>query len=153
MGTLVLTSLSISLGIFFCFVGTLKLTQVVSYEMHKDLKKNFAAQAKVFPVLPSFGVKVSPKLYREVVGWTEVVCGLALLFMPGHIKQVANVILFLTVSLAIFSHWKINDRLDRIAPAIVFALMLICRFAISLQHSRRKNRPAVDSSGLDRKAE
>jgi len=152
MAQMVLTALSISLGIFFCFVGTLKLTQVVSYEMHKDLKKNFAAQAKVFPLVPSLGVKVSPKLYREVVGWTEVICGLALLFMPGHIKQIANVILFLTVSLAIYSHWKINDRLDRIAPAIVFALMLICRFVISVQHTRRKNRPVVEST-VDRKAE
>ena len=37
MAQFVLTALSISLGVFFCFVGTLKLTQVVSYEMHKDL--------------------------------------------------------------------------------------------------------------------
>jgi ABC-type Fe3+ transport system permease subunit len=70
----------------------------------------------------------------------------------GHIKQVANAILFLTVSLAIYSHWKINDRLDRIAPAIVFALMLVCRFVISVQHTRRKNRPAVDASA-DRKTD
>ncbi|GAU98290.1 hypothetical protein RvY_09454 [Ramazzottius varieornatus] len=151
MAQMVLTALSLSLGVFFCFVGTLKLTQVVSYEMHKDLKKNFAAQAKVFPLASSLGVKVSPKLYREAVGWTEVICGLALLFMPGHIKQVANVVLFLTVSLAIFSHWKINDRLDRIAPAIVFALMLVCRFVISIQQSRRKAR--INDGGSDRKAE
>lgn len=151
MAQMVLTALSLSLGVFFCFVGTLKLTQVVSYEMHKDLKKNFAAQAKVFPLASSLGVKVSPKIYREAVGWTEVICGLALLFMPGHIKQAANVVLFLTVSLAIFSHWKINDRLDRIAPAIVFALMLVCRFVISIQQSRRKAR--VNDASADRKSE
>ncbi|XP_055332717.1 novel acetylcholine receptor chaperone-like [Paramacrobiotus metropolitanus] len=153
MAQMVLTALSISLGIFFCFVGTLKLTQVVSYEMHKDLKKNFAAQAKVFPVLSQLGVKVSPKVYREAVGWTEVVCGLALLLMPGAMKQIANVILFLVVSLAIYSHWKINDRLDRIAPAIVFALMLVCRFVINAQLARRKNSAASGENHVERKVD
>jgi len=153
MAQMVLTALSISLGLFFCFVGTLKLTQVVSYEMHKDLKKNFAAQAKVFPIANSLGLKVSPKLYREVVGWTEVICGLALLVMPSVVKQAANVILLFVVSLAIYSHWQINDRLDRIAPAIVFALMLICRFIINAQQLRRKNKPSTENGGIDRKVD
>ena len=73
------------------------------------------------------------------------------MLFAGHIKQAANVVLFLTVSLAIFSHWKINDRLDRIAPAIVFALMLVCRFVISIQQSRRKAR--VNDASADRKSE
>lgn len=37
MGSIVLKSLSVLLGIFFLFVGTLKISPVISKELHKDL--------------------------------------------------------------------------------------------------------------------
>jgi len=37
MGSIVLKSLSVLLGIFFVFVGTMKLTSHISKELHKDL--------------------------------------------------------------------------------------------------------------------
>lgn len=37
MGSVVLKSLSILLGIFFIFVGTMKLTSIISKDLHKDL--------------------------------------------------------------------------------------------------------------------
>lgn len=37
MGSIVLKSLSILLGVFFIFVGITKLTPFISKELHKDL--------------------------------------------------------------------------------------------------------------------
>lgn len=37
MGSIVLKSLSILLGVFFIFVGTMKLTSHISKDLHKDL--------------------------------------------------------------------------------------------------------------------
>lgn len=37
MGSVVLKSLSVLLGIFFVFVGTMKLTSHISKDLHKDL--------------------------------------------------------------------------------------------------------------------
>jgi len=37
MGSVVLKSLSILLGIFFVFVGTLKISSFISKDLHKDL--------------------------------------------------------------------------------------------------------------------
>lgn len=37
MGSIVLKSLSILLGVFFVFVGITKLTPFISKELHKDL--------------------------------------------------------------------------------------------------------------------
>lgn len=41
MGSIVLKSLSILLGVFFIFVGITKLTPFISKELHKDLVSRF----------------------------------------------------------------------------------------------------------------
>jgi hypothetical protein len=37
MGSVVLKSLSVLLGLFFIFIGTMKLSSIVSKDLHKDL--------------------------------------------------------------------------------------------------------------------
>lgn len=37
MGSVVLKSLSVLLGLFFIFIGTMKLTSFISKDLHKDL--------------------------------------------------------------------------------------------------------------------
>jgi len=37
MGSIVLKSLSVLLGVFFVFIGTMKLTSSISKDLHKDL--------------------------------------------------------------------------------------------------------------------
>ena len=41
MGSIVLKSLSVLLGIFFIFVGVMKITSQVSKDLHKDLVRIF----------------------------------------------------------------------------------------------------------------
>ena len=75
MAALVIRSLNILLGIFFTFLGTLKITPSISRDLHKDLRSEYAKFAKVLPGAKLAGVKVPSKWYRRGVGTIEIVCG------------------------------------------------------------------------------
>ena len=75
MAALVIRSLNVLLGIFFSFLGTLKITPAISRELHKDLRSEYAKFAKVLPGAKSLGYKVPSKYYRRGVGVLEILCG------------------------------------------------------------------------------
>jgi len=137
MKSIVLTVLSIFLGLFFLFVGVLKITPMVNREMHREIRKNFVKYAKAFPLASLVNVKVSPKVYRIAVGWIEIVAGFTLALIPGCLKQIANSVLLLLTLLALYTHSMVETKFERIAPSIVFTLMLICRLIVYYQIRRR----------------
>ncbi|XP_064541689.1 novel acetylcholine receptor chaperone isoform X1 [Drosophila montana] len=137
--TIVLRSLSILLGLFFIFVGTLKLTPHISKDLYKDLRTEYVKYAKVFPLTALFGVKIPSKWYRRTVGILEIVCGLAMALIPYHkIKNVANVLLLLLMLLGIYQHWMVSDPFERSGPALVFTFMLGGRLVVWYQTSRKE---------------
>uniref|UniRef100_T1JC91 Novel acetylcholine receptor chaperone n=1 Tax=Strigamia maritima TaxID=126957 RepID=T1JC91_STRMM len=138
MASVVLKTLSILLGLFFLFVGAMKLTPHISKDMHKDIRKGFIQYAKVFPLSQTLGFKVSSKVYRKCVGWAEVCCGFTLIFIPGFLKQVANLILLLMMLGAVYTHYAIGEKFERTAPSIVFTFMLACRFIIYVQDWQKR---------------
>ncbi|XP_054168732.1 novel acetylcholine receptor chaperone-like [Oppia nitens] len=138
MGSIVLTTLSVFLGMFFVFMGSIKVSQQVNREMHREIRRQFVQYAKVLPLAAQLGFKVSPKYYRLVIGWTELVAGLTLAFIPGKLKLVSNVLLVGITFGGIYTHVMIGDRFERIAPSIVFTLMLCCRLIVSYQVKRRE---------------
>nr|CAG4645936.1 EOG090X0IKQ [Lynceus sp. MCZ IZ 141354] len=144
MGVFVVKSLSVFLGLFFVFVGVLKLSPIVSRELHKDLRKEYVRYAKVFPLAQALNFKVPPKWYRRVVGGTEIMSGLILAFIPhGRLKQVANVTLILFMLGAIYTHWILDDKFERVAPALVFFFMLTCRLIVDWQLKYRASKAKV----------
>lgn len=156
MGSLVLTTLSVFLGMFFVFMGSIKLSQQINREMHREVRRQFVRYAKVVPFATALGLKVSPKHYRLFIGWLELIAGLSLAFIPGRVKQLSNVLLILMTFGGIYSHYMIGDKFESklslicslkelkiyivigIAPLIVFTLMLSCRLIISFQVKRRE---------------
>lgn len=137
--TIVLKSLSILLGLFFIFVGTLKLTPHISKDLYKDLRTEYVKYAKVFPLTALFGVKIPSKWYRRTVGILEIVCGLAMALIPYHkVKNVANVTLLLLMLLGIYQHWMVSDPFERSGPALVFTFMLGGRLVVWYQTSRKE---------------
>lgn len=137
MASLVLKTLSVLLGLFFIFVGIMKITPRLSKDMHKDIQKSFIRYAKVFPFSQTFGFKVPSKWYRRIVGALETVSGIALVFLPGVLKELANVIILVLMIGATYTHYIIGDRFERTAPAIVFTFMLTCRLVVYLQVQRK----------------
>ncbi|XP_059472726.1 novel acetylcholine receptor chaperone [Neocloeon triangulifer] len=154
MASIVLKSLSILLGLFFIFVGIMKITPKLSKDLHKDLRKEYVRYSKVFPLAQTLDFKVPSKWYRRVVGSLEVVCGLALTFVPfARVKQGANIILVVLMLMAVYSHYMVNDKFERIAPALVFFFMLVCRLVVDWQLRRKellKLEAAAATNGEDK---
>ncbi|RWS07890.1 transmembrane protein 35-like protein [Dinothrombium tinctorium] len=138
MGSIVLTTLSVFLGLFFLFVGSLKVTATINREMHREIRRNYIQYSRVFPFSQRFGFKVSPKVYRLAVGFVELFSGALLAFAPGFAKQLANTVLLVLTLNALYTHLAIDDKFERTAPSIVFSLMLSCRLIILWQVRRRE---------------
>lgn len=142
--TIVLKSLSVLLGLFFIFIGILKLTPFLSKDLYKDLRKEYVKYAKVFPLTGLMDVKVVSKWYRRCVGVLEVICGLAMALIPNHkIKNTANVTLLMLMLLAVYSHYMVSDPFERSGPALVFTFMLAGRLVVWYQTSRREAEAAL----------
>ncbi|CAH0386530.1 unnamed protein product [Bemisia tabaci] len=116
----------------------MKLTSFISKELHKDLRKEYVKYAKVFPFSEMFHFKIPAKWYRRVIGSLELICGLAMAIVPKDtVKQVANIILVFLMIMAVYSHYMVNDKFERIAPALVFFFMLTGRMVIDFQLKRK----------------
>jgi len=124
---------------FFLFVGTLKISPVISKELHKDLRKDYVKYAKVFPLSKTIDFKVPAKWYRRAVGGTEVLSGVCLAFVPyRNVKQGANITLLMSHLLAVYTHYAAKDKFERMAPALVFLFMLAGRLVIDYQLRRKE---------------
>ncbi|KAL2715650.1 transmembrane protein 35 [Vespula squamosa] len=108
-------------------------------------RKEYVKYAKVFPLSTTLDFKVPSKWYRRVVGSLEIICGLAM-----AIKNLSNAILLFLMLMAVYSHYMVNDRFERIAPALVFFFMLTGRLVIDWQ-LRRENAQPVAANGVDEK--
>ena len=139
MGSIVLHTLSIFLGLYFVLVGVLKVTPVLHSDMHRELRRQFVQFSKLVPLADHFGWNISPKVYRCCVGYTEICCGILLSLVPlRRLKQCANSVLLLLTILMIHAHYMNSDKFDRVAPALVFFFMLSCRLVVSWQVARRE---------------
>lgn len=123
--------------------------------------------AKIIPLARWLDVKIPSKWYRRIVGGLEIVCGIALTFIPhrklyinhdivftqcpliplssGRTKQLANWILLSLMIAAISLHWAVDDKLERSAPALV-SLMLTCRLVVEWQIERQDKAEAAKAS-------
>ncbi len=108
MANTVLMVLSMTIGFFFILVGSMKLTPAIHEEMYREMRKVFIRSAKIFPLVAQTGFKPNPHTYRSIVGTTEVVCGIMLSIIPGPLKQLANILLFILMVLSTYSHWMLK---------------------------------------------
>ncbi|XP_050422162.1 novel acetylcholine receptor chaperone [Adelges cooleyi] len=149
MGSIVLKSLSVLLGVFFLFVGTMKISPVINKELHKDLRKDYVSYAKVFPLSKMIDFKVPAKWYRRTVGAIEVFSGACLAFIPiRNVKNGANITLLLSHILAVYTHWAAKDKFDRMAPSLVFLFMLAGRLVIDYQIKRKERLESAEAKTL-----
>ncbi|ESO02554.1 hypothetical protein HELRODRAFT_65843 [Helobdella robusta] len=130
--------LSVTTGLFFVLIGTIKLSPLVNEEIYRDMRKNFIRFSKVFPLASITKFRPSPHALRRVVGVVEVVNGLVLTFVPGPLKQVANIGLLLSCLFSIYCHYMVHDSLDKMTSHLIFGLLLACRFIVRLQVNARE---------------
>ncbi|CAF3322297.1 unnamed protein product [Rotaria socialis] len=144
MGSLALTVLTLTLGMFFIFVGQFKITPQFFPDVHEDMRREFGRVNKVFPLYEMTGWRPFAKNYRMAVGITEVVCGAILVLIPGRLKQLANLILLVIMMGAVYTHYVLHDKFDRMAPGLVFGLLLLTRLIIYRQVAQREQRSSVE---------
>lgn len=102
------------------------------------MRKTFIRNAKVFPFAKLTGWKPSPHLYRKIFGGTEIICGITLVAIPGPLKDAANVVMLFMMMFDVYSHWALNEGLDKMSLSIVFLLLLTCRLIVYLQIKARE---------------
>ncbi|KAI2797323.1 PI-PLC X domain-containing protein 2, partial [Blomia tropicalis] len=141
IASIVLTTLSLFLGMFFFFMGVIKLSPALNVDIHREIRRRFVRYARVIPFLTvPFGIKISARTYRQTIGIIEIVAGLALAFLPDRIKLYMNLFLFSITFGAIYTHIAIEDEVDKMYPAIAFTIILICRLILYvLQCKQRKS--------------
>jgi len=123
---------------FFIFVGHFKVTPNFFPDIHEDMRREFGRVNKVFPFYEITGWRPFARNYRLAVGITEIVCGLILVLVPGRLKQLANVILLITMLGAVYTHYTLGDKFERMAPGLAFSLLLLTRLIIHRQVTQRE---------------
>ena len=68
-----------------------------------------------------------------------------MLHASGPIKEIANVILFGMMCGAVYIHFALKDGIEKMTPALVFGLLLGCRFIVHLQVKAREARQAREA--------
>ena len=56
----------------------------------------------------------------------------------GRLKQVANMVLFILMCGAVYTHWALKDKMEKMTPSLVFGLLLACRFIVYIQIKSRE---------------
>ncbi len=111
---LVLGILSVFLGLLFIFYGLLKVSTVISSEMHRELRRSFVKFSKVLPWTRLFGLKVPSRYLRLSVGYSEIIGGLVLVVAPWERVKLAANLLLLAVSLnATICNCLVDEAFDR----------------------------------------
>ncbi|KAH3726771.1 hypothetical protein DPMN_052640 [Dreissena polymorpha] len=150
MASFVLRVLAVTLGLFFIFIGLLKLSPAISLDLYREMRKQYIRMAKVFPLMSFTAWRPNAHTYRKVIAATEVTCGLVLVFIPGPLKIAANVLMILVNVNDIIANYQIKDGYQRMSLPIVFVLLLTCRLMIYYQELQREKaqsiKPAEDSS-------
>ncbi|AWP11880.1 putative transmembrane protein 35 [Scophthalmus maximus] len=136
--TVTIVALSFALGLFFVFMGTIKLTPRLSKDAYSEMKRAYKSYAKALPGLKKIGI--SSVLLRKIIGSLEVGCGVVLTLVPGRPKDVANFLLLLVMLAVLFFHQLVGDPLKRYAHALVFGILLTCRLLIARQSDERPER-------------
>jgi hypothetical protein len=57
-------------------------------------RKEYVKYAKVFPLSEALDFKVPSKWYRRTIGTLEIICGLAMAFVPSSMYHLLNAMLF-----------------------------------------------------------
>lgn len=68
----------------------------------------------------------------------ETVCGAILILIPGPLKEVACVLLFLLLVGAGYTHYALKDPFERLSPSLSFGLLIVCRMIILYQVNRKE---------------
>lgn len=135
-------SLGIFLGLLHIFFGVVSLTPSLNQDYHREMRANYHAFAKNLSFLHKFVDTLSLALYlRYLVAGLESVFGALLLenghFLKGDLSKIANIGLIIVDLVFVFFQFSVGSAYERIAPTIVFTLLLVTRLLIVEQSTKK----------------
>lgn len=138
--TITIYSLGIFLGLLHVFFGVMALTPMFSQDYHREMKINFNAYARGLTFLHSFIDKATLAYYmRLVMANLQTVFG-AMLMENNHFGlfgKSGNFGLIVLDIMLLFNQIMAGVSYERIAPTIVFTVLLIGRLIIIEQSTKR----------------
>lgn len=143
--TITLYSLGIFLGLIHIFFGVIALSPAVSQDYHREMKRNYYAFAKSLSLLHVYVDLPILALYlRYFLSSCQAVFGV-LLLENGHfgpIGKLGNVGLIAVDIIYLLLQLRVETSYQKIAPTLVFSLLLVTRLYFALQNSK-KMKPGV----------
>lgn len=133
-------SLGFFLGALHIFLGSVALTPLISQDYHREMKINFNAYAKSLSFLHQFVDKASLALFlRYALAASQTVFGL-MLVENGHFGvfgRLGNFGLLVVDFLLLALQLSVGTAYERLAPTLVFNVLLVTRLLIIEQSSKR----------------
>lgn len=138
--TITIYSLGIFLGLLHVFFGVMALTPMFSQDYHREMKINYNAYARGLSFLHSFIGQATLAYYmRLVVAALQTIFG-AMLMENNHFGlsgKNGNYGLIALNTFLLFNQLLVGVSYERIAPTLVFSVLLIGRLIIIEQSTKR----------------
>lgn len=139
--SLSILALAAILGVIHAFIGTVALTPVVSADYHRELKLTFNAFAKSLTFLHSYIDKGKlGLLLRYILSVCQISTGIILAannVLPPFIAILGNYGLLIVNLIFLVLQFNVGATIDRIAPTLVFCVLLVARLVLIEQSSKK----------------
>jgi hypothetical protein len=135
------------LGFIHVFVAVIALTPLISSDYNREIELNYNAYAKVLLSFYNFGVGYDTvgRYFRLLFATLQALFGVALLengFFSGTSGKVGNYGLIALDVVVLAFQYRVGISYERLAPTIVFLILLGAR-AIIVEQSQKRVRPGV----------
>lgn len=138
--TIAIYSLGFLLGFLHVFLAAVALTPMINQSYHRDITINYSAFAQSLLKLYQFSDRLTVAFYlRILISSAQAIFG-TLLVENGHFGQCGKIgnfglivvdLIFLTFQLSV------GTAYERLAPTIVFTILLVSRLIIVEQSTKR----------------
>lgn len=150
--TITIYSLGVFLGLLHIFLGLIALTPSINNDYHREMKINYSAFSKSLSFLHDFIDRASLSIYlRVLVSYLQIVFGAALIENGhfGRFGKIGNYGLISTNFVFLLLQLLAGSQYDRLAPTIVFTVLLVTRLLI-VEQSSKKLKAGVKTRGVSR---
>lgn len=151
--TITIYSLGAFLGLIHVFLGFQALSPMISADYHREMKINFNNYAKSLTFIHSFIDRATLAYYmRLIVANLQMALG-AMLVENNHFGvfgKIGNLGLIVLNFFLFFNQLNVGISYERIAPTIVFTVLLAARLLI-IEQSTKKTKVGVKTRNAGKK--
>lgn len=138
--TITIYSLGVFLGLLHIFLGLIALTPSINNDYHREMKINYNTFSKSLVFLHNFIDRASLATYlRVLISYIQIIFGAALIENGhfGRFGKIGNIGLISTNVVFLILQLLAGSQFDRLAPTVVFTVLLVTRLLIVEQSSKK----------------